>query len=209
MWTSEHDAILVGRCDKARCMGWLCAHASNYYNRQRQNLLVPATGVSWALNVFGMVATYVGKRRLPEDVVILVVSLGNFIVATLTSIAERSKAGDKVELFNQTARDFNQVASEIKHQLMLPYPMRIPVEKVLGDSEKRYQDLMKSTPSIPGQVVSRFMETHRNDPGFESIDKPEGLIEIVPTRYSLYRPPCENENKVSDNTESDALNEVL
>lgn len=183
-WSREYETILIGRCDKARCMGWLCVHASNYYNTQRTYLLVPASVISWILNVFGMVATYVGKEKLSEATVILIVSLGNFIVATLTSIAERSKAGDKVELFNQTARDYNLVASQIKHQLMLPPENRRLVTKVIEETEKKYNDLMRSTPNIPDPITKSFMKVNANRPGFDCIEKPEGLLELKPSKYS-------------------------
>ena len=185
-WTNEFEIILAGRCDKARCMGWLCAHTSTYYGNQRTGLLLPASVISWSLNIFGMIATYIGKERLSEDIVILVVSLGNFIVATLTSIAERGKAGDKVELFSQTARDFNLIASEIKHQLMLPRQHRKHVRTLLDGSELKYNDLMKSTPNIPDPVINGFMRKHRKDMNFNKMAKPESLMILNSVREFIH-----------------------
>ena len=159
-WDNDYELILVDRGDKAKCMGWLCTHTSNYYNNQRRMLLVPASAVSWFLNVFGMFATYLGKEKISEPLVILIVSLGNFIVATLTTIAEQGKAGDKVELFNQTSRDYNLIASEINHQIRLPPYNRKPVMKVLIDTEKRYNDLIKSTPNIPEPITKDFTQRY-------------------------------------------------
>ena len=186
-WTKEYELILVDRCDKAKCMGWLCTHTSNYYNNQRRMLLVPASAVSWFLNVFGMLATYLGKDKISEPLVILIVSLGNFIVATLTTIAEQGKAGDKVELFNQTSRDYNLIASEINHQIRLPPRNRKPVMKVLIETEKKYNDLMKSTPNIPEPITKDFIKKNQKLPGFEDISKPEGIIELSSCKQNLYQ----------------------
>ena len=186
-WDKEYELILVDRGDKAKCMGWLCTHTSNYYNNQRRMLLVPASAVSWFLNVFGMFATYLGKEKISEPLVILIVSLGNFIVATLTTIAEQGKAGDKVELFNQTSRDYNLIASEINHQIRLPPYNRKPVMKVLIDTEKRYNDLIKSTPNIPEPITKDFIKKNQKLPGFEDISKPEGIIELTSCKHNLYK----------------------
>lgn len=186
-WDNDYELILVDRGDKAKCMGWLCTHTSNYYNNQRRMLLVPASAVSWFLNVFGMFATYLGKEKISEPLVILIVSLGNFIVATLTTIAEQGKAGDKVELFNQTSRDYNLIASEINHQIRLPPCNRKPVMKVLIDTEKRYNDLIKSTPNIPEPITKDFIKTNHKLPGFNDISKPEGIIELTSCRQNLYQ----------------------
>jgi len=186
-WDQVYEFILVDRCDKAKCMGWLCTHTSNYYNNQRRMLLVPASAVSWFLNVFGMLATYLGKEKISEPLVILIVSLGNFIVATLTTIAEQGKAGDKVELFNQTSRDYNLIASEINHQIRLPPCNRKPVMKVLIDTEKRYNDLLKSTPNIPEPITKDFIKKNQNLHGFDSISKPEGMIELKSCIHDLYK----------------------
>ena len=186
-WDNDYELILVDRGDKAKCMGWLCTHTSNYYNNQRRMLLVPASAVSWFLNVFGMFATYLGKEKISEPLVILIVSLGNFIVATLTTIAEQGKAGDKVELFNQTSRDYNLIASEINHQIRLPPCNRKPVMKVLIDTEKRYNDLIKSTPNIPEPITKDFIKTNHKLPGFNDISKPEGMIDLTSCRQNLYQ----------------------
>tara|TARA_Y100000389_G_scaffold145439_1_gene143986 strand:- start:2349 stop:3185 length:837 start_codon:yes stop_codon:yes gene_type:complete len=185
-WSKEYELILTNRCDKARCMAWLCTHTSNYYNKQRTYLLVPASAVSWSLNVFGMIATYMGKERISEPLVILIVSLGNFIVATLTTIAEKGKAGDKVELFNQTSRDYNLIASEINHQIMLPPTNRKPVMKILIETEKKYNDLMKSTPNIPGPITQNFIKINSKNKHFNEVSKPEGIVDLTPSRYNLY-----------------------
>jgi hypothetical protein len=186
-WDKEYELILVDRGDKAKCMGWLCTHTSNYYDKQRRMLLVPASAVSWFLNVFGMFATYLGKEKISEPLVILIVSLGNFIVATLTTIAEQGKAGDKVELFNQTSRDYNLIASEINHQIRLPPCNRKPVMKVLIDTEKRYNDLIKSTPNIPEPITKDFTQRNYRHPSFNEMAKPEGMINLTSCRQNLYQ----------------------
>jgi len=186
-WDNDYELILVDRGDKAKCMGWLCTHTSNYYNNQRRMLLVPASAVSWFLNVFGMFATYLGKEKISEPLVILIVSLGNFIVATLTTIAEQGKAGDKVELFNQTSRDYNLIASEINHQIRLPPYNRKPVMKVLIDTEKRYNDLIKSTPNIPEPITKDFTQRYYRHPSFNEMAKPEGMINLTSCRQNLYQ----------------------
>lgn len=185
-WNRGYELILTDRCDKARCMAWLCTYTSNYYNKQRTYLLVPASIVSWSLNIFGMITTYLGKEKISEPLVILIISLGNFIVATLTTIAEQGKAGDKVELFNQTSRDYNLIASEIKHQIMLPPNNRKPVMKILIETEKKYNDLMKSSPNIPEPITKDFIKRNAKNNNFIKVSKPEILVELSPSSDLLY-----------------------
>ena len=199
-WNETYETILVHKSDKSRYMAMLCHHTSNYYNRQRKNLLVPASVISWCLNIFGMVSTYFGKEKISEPLVILIVSLGNFIIATLTTIAENNKAGDKVELFNQTSRDYNLIASEIKQELMLPSDNRASVMKIIIETQRRYDDLMKSTPNIPENVIYSFINKHRKDSEFLYMVQPENIINMTSCRNYVYKESYQNrENIVKKN----------
>ena len=186
-WNDVYENILVHKSDKSRYMAMLCHHTSTYYNRQRKNLLVPASIISWCLNIFGMVSTYFGKEKISEPLVILIVSLGNFIIATLTTIAENNKAGDKVELFNQTSRDYNLIASEIKQELMLPPDNRASVMKIIIETQRRYDDLMKSTPNIPEHVIISFINKHKRDQEFLYMVQPENIINMTSCRNYVYK----------------------
>jgi hypothetical protein len=199
-WNETYENILIHKSDKSRYMAMLCHHTSTYYNRQRKNLLVPASIISWCLNIFGMVSTYFGKEKISEPLVILIVSLGNFIIATLTTIAENNKAGDKVELFNQTSRDYNLIASEIKQELMLPPDNRASVMKIIIETQRRYDDLMKSTPNIPENVIYSFINKHRKDREFLYMVQPENIINMTSCRNYVYKEPYQNrENIVKKN----------
>jgi len=199
-WNQTYENILIHKSDKSRYMAMLCHHTSTYYNRQRKNLLVPASIISWCLNIFGMVTTYFGKEKISEPLVILIVSLGNFIIATLTTIAENNKAGDKVELFNQTSRDYNLIASEIKQELMLPPDNRASVMKIIIETQRRYDDLMKSTPNIPENVIYSFINKHKKDREFLYMVQPENIINMTSCRNYVYKEPYQNrENIVKKN----------
>lgn len=188
-WNDVYENILVHKSDKSRYMAMLCHYTSTYYNRQRKILLVPASIISWSLNIFGMVSTYFGKEKISEPLVILIVSLGNFIIATLTTIAENNKAGDKVELFNQTSRDYNLIASEIKQELMLPPDNRASVMKIIIETQRRYDDLMKSTPNIPEHVIISFINKHKRDQEFLYMVQPENIINMTSCRNYVYKKP--------------------
>ena len=195
-WNETYENILIHKSDKSRYMAMLCHHTSTYYNRQRKNLLVPASIISWCLNIFGMVSTYFGKEKISEPLVILIVSLGNFIIATLTTIAENNKAGDKVELFNQTSRDYNLIASEIKQELMLPPDNRASVMKIIIETQRRYDDLMKSTPNIPENVIYSFINKHRKDREFLYMVQPENIINMTSCRNYVYKEPYQNKENI-------------
>ena len=60
-WTESIEKILAGIGEKANCMSKLCTLASKHYDTQRTYLLLPASIISWGLNIFGMVATYMGR----------------------------------------------------------------------------------------------------------------------------------------------------
>lgn len=163
-WTPELEHVLIVKSDNAKCMGRLCAVASNYYNRQRSYLLIPASVISWSLNIFGIVATFTGDEIITPSLIILVASIGNFIVATLTTIAEKAAAGDKVELFNQTSRDYYLVASEISNTLLLHPRWRNkgPLQ-VIADSDQRYSDLMKGTMNLNDYIIDEFFQNIGRD----------------------------------------------
>jgi len=195
-WNETYETILVHKSDKSRYMAMLCHHTSTYYNRQRKILLVPASIISWSLNIFGMVSTYFGKEKISEPLVILIVSLGNFIIATLTTIAENNKAGDKVELFNQTSRDYNLIASEIKQELMLPPDNRASVMKIIIETQRRYDDLMKSTPNIPENIIYSFINKHKRDQEFLYMVQPENIINMTSCRNYVYKEPYQNRENI-------------
>ena len=117
LWSDSIENILASIGEKANCMAKLCTLASKHYDKQRTYLLLPASIISWGLNIFGMVATYMGPDDISEPFVILIASIGNFVVATLTTVAEKSKAGDKVELFNQASKEFYLLYSNISAEL--------------------------------------------------------------------------------------------
>ena len=162
-WTHELEHILIVKSDNAKCMGRLCAVASNYYNRQRSYLLVPASVIAWCLNIFGIIATFTGEEIITPSLTILVASIGNFIVATLTTIAEKAAAGDKVELYNQTSRDYYLIASEISHTLMLHPRLRSPPLEAIAHSDKRYSDLMKGTMNLSDRIIDEFFQNIGRD----------------------------------------------
>ena len=176
LWTRELEHILIVKSDNAKCMGRLCAVASNYYNRQRSYLLIPASVIAWCLNIFGIVATFTGEEIITPSLTILVASIGNFIVATLTTIAEKAAAGDKVELYNQTSRDYYLIASEISHTLMLHPRLRSPALQVIADSEKRYSDLMKGTMNLSDRIIDEFFQNIGRDSSGRRLHKRNNLF---------------------------------
>lgn len=175
-WTPELEHILIVKSDNAKCMGRLCAVASNYYNRQRSYLLIPASVIAWCLNIFGIVATFTGEEIITPSLTILVASIGNFIVATLTTIAEKAAAGDKVELYNQTSRDYYLIASEISHTLMLHPRLRNSPLQVIADSEKRYSDLMKGSMNLSDRIIDDFFRNIGRDSSGRRLHKKNSLF---------------------------------
>ena len=156
VWTQSIEQILAGIGEKSNCMSKLTRMASKYYDRQRTYLLVPASVISWGLNIFGMVSTYLGPDIISEPLVILIVSIGSFVTATLTTVAEKSKAGDKVELFNQASKDYYLLYSEISTQLSFEPKLRGDPYSLLNSSRDRYNILLQSNPNLPDNVINVF-----------------------------------------------------
>ena len=186
-WSQEFEQILMVKSDMSKCMGRLCAHTSSYYRKQRTWLLVPASTIAWSLNLFGMFATYYGNDKIPESLVILIASIGNFIVATFTTIAEKSQVGDKVELFNQTSREYTIIASEITQALMYHPCNRKPPRQLIDSMDRKYNDLMKSTPNIPEIIIQEFKLRNNNNEDFSRMSKPEHIVDIKPTSSIIYK----------------------
>jgi len=155
-WTNELELIVSEIGERSKCMSILSSDASKYYNRQRTYLLVPASVISWSLNIFGMVSTFLGTEKVSESLVILIASIGNFVAATFTTVAEKSKAGDKVELFNQSSKDFYLLFSNIQTQLSFEPSMRQTAIDMFRECDKRYNHLLQSNPNIPSPVVEQF-----------------------------------------------------
>ena len=188
-WSREFEEILIVKADKSKCMGKLCSYTSTYYGKQRTYLLVPASVLAWCLNIFGMFATYYGSTKIPDPLVILITSIGNFIIASFTTIAEKSQAGDKVELFNQTSREYVLIASEISQQLMYEPANRIPPMQLITDMARKYNDLMRSTPNIPQNIVDDFRIENKNNLDYLRMHKPEHMVEMTSTAEYVYRKP--------------------
>ena len=157
-WNYVIEDVISRIAERAKCMAVLCSYASKYYDRQRTYLLVPASTISWSLNIFGMISTYLGSEVISESLVVLIASMGNFIIATITTVAEKSKAGDKVELFNQASKDFHLIYSEISTQLSFEPQLRIMPHDFFRQSDERYKRLLQSIPNIPDSVVLNFGE---------------------------------------------------
>jgi hypothetical protein len=184
VWNYVIEDVISSVAERAKCMAVLCSHASKYYDRQRTYLLVPASTISWGLNIFGMVSTYVGSGVISESLVVLIASIGNFVIATITTVAEKSKAGDKVELFNQASKDFHLIYSEISTQLSFEPKLRGPPLELFYKSDEQYKRLLQSIPNIPECVVSIFYKKFHNcDVAF-----PDHLAGFGLKRVMLYQP---------------------
>ena len=175
LWSDSIENILASIGEKANCMAKLCTLASKYYDKQRTYLLLPASIISWGLNIFGMVATYMGPDDISEPFVILIASIGNFVVATLTTVAEKSKAGDKVELFNQASKEFYLLYSNISAELSCKPSQRCFPTELLKSSRDRYNVLLQSNPNIPDSVIIRFWVKQKH---FPDVNFPDHILEL-------------------------------
>ena len=192
IWNIVIEQIIAEIGERSKCMSVLCSYAYKYYDRQRTYLLVPASTISWGLNIFGMVSTYLGSEVISETLVVLIASIGNFITATITTVAEKSKAGDKVELFNQASKDFYLIYSEISTQLSFEPKLRIMPKDLFRQSDERYKRLLQSIPNIPDSVVLNFRSKFRDN----SVSFPDHLVGFGLNHVRIYR-PCPEE-KVKD-----------
>lgn len=198
-WTHETDNILCSISDYSKCMARLCIYVSEYHQIQRTYLLGPAAVLSWGLTIFGMFATYYGNQKLPDATVILVNSLFNFIIATFTTVAEKSQAGSKIELFQQLARDFFNLSGTISMELSKEPYARACVTPFVGNMNARYKDLENSVPPLPQALITQFtsyMEQANGPAGQElwhMIAKPNMLSSLSPTnKYNWDKDTHEN-----------------
>jgi len=188
-WTDETEQILCRKADYSKCMARLCTSTGEYYQRHRTYLLVPAASLSWGLTIFGIIATYLGNNTISEPLIILINGLINFIIATFTTIAEKSQAGSKVELFQQLSRDYYSLANDISQELVKSPETRPAVTNFMKNTNTRYRDLEKSTPPIPRTVVETFIyNEERVNPGWGRMYKPDILSELDPTSFLIWRP---------------------
>jgi hypothetical protein len=183
-WTQEIDMILCRIGDCSKCMAKLCTYVSEYHQSQRAYLLIPAAVFSWGLTIFGMFATYYGKEKLPDSKVILVNSLINFVIATFTTVAEKSQAGTKVELFQQLARDFYNLSGTITMELSKQPCNRIPVSTFLANTNTRYKDLENSVPPLSQALIIEFIKSVRKEEYWRQMHKPNIMSELSPTEAS-------------------------
>ena len=192
IWNIVIEQIIAEIGERSKCMSVLCSFAYKYYDRQRTYLLVPASIISWGLNIFGMISTYLGIEVIDETLVVLIASIGNFITATITTVAEKSKAGDKVELFNQASKDFHLIYSEISTQLSFEPQLRTMPHDFFRQSDERYKRLLQSIPNIPDSVVLDFRSKYRNNDVFF----PDHLAGFGLSKVRIYQPS--NEEKVAN-----------
>ena len=192
IWNIVIEQIIAEIGERSKCMSVLCSYAYKYYDRQRTYLLVPASIISWGLNIFGMISTYLGTEVISETLVVLIASIGNFITATITTVAEKSKAGDKVELFNQASKDFHLIYSEISTQLSFEPKLRTMPNDLFRQSDERYKRLLQSIPNIPDSVVLNFRSKFRD----YSVSFPDHLSGFGLSKVRIYMPSPEE--KVTD-----------
>ena len=199
IWTEETEQILCRKADCSKCMARLCASTGEYYQRHRTYLLVPAATLSWGLTIFGIIATYLGNRAISEPLIILINGLINFIIATFTTVAEKSQAGSKVELFQQLSRDYYSLANDIGQELVKSPETRPGVTNFMKNTGTRYRDLEKSTPPIPRTVVETFINTeyNRNPNHWLKMYKPDILSELDPTSFLIWKPHQLAETNIS------------
>ena len=215
MWSFETEDIACAIGDYAKCMGRLCIFTSEYYQSQRTYLLVPAAVLSWGLNIFGIIVTYVGNARISDSLVIMINSLFNFIIATFTTVAEKSNAGSKVELFQQIAKDYYSLANMITQEMTRHPKDRIAVKSFLSLADSTYKELEKSTPPIPRYIVEAFIQDNRGTKlsqkrdMWEQMRKPYILSYLTPTDYSRHRSiKSELEEDISDRLTSRQKNRL-
>ena len=191
IWTEESEQILCRKADCSKCMARLSTSTGEYYQRHRTYLLVPAAALSWGLTIFGIIATYIGNRGISEPLIILINGLINFIIATFTTVAEKSQAGSKVELFQQLSRDYYSLANDISQELAKSPETRPMVTNFMKNADIRYRDLEKSTPPIPRPVVALFINHEQStNLDWHQIHKPDILSTLTPTSEMIWR-PCE------------------
>ena len=200
-WTDETEQILCRKADYSKCMARLCTSTGEYYQRHRTYLLVPAASLSWGLTIFGIIATYLGNNTISEPLIILINGLINFIIATFTTVAEKSQAGSKVELFQQLSRDYYCLANDVGQELVKSPETRAGVTNFMKNTDTRYRDLEKSTPPIPRPVVTFFISQEQLNHGWDKMYKPDILSTLTPTRYLIYtRQLDENIGAILDRT---------
>jgi len=191
LWTEETEQILCRKADYSKCMARLCTSTGEYYQQHRTYLLVPAAALSWGLTIFGIIATYLGNSTISEPLIILINGLINFIIATFTTVAEKSQAGSKVELFQQLSRDYYCLANDVGQELVKSPETRPAATNFMKNTDIRYRDLEKSTPPIPRNVVTSFIKREQLNLGWDKMYKPDILSTLIPTCELIWIRPVE------------------
>jgi hypothetical protein len=205
----EHIICIIG--DKSKCMSGLLSFASNNNQEQRTRLLVPAAVLSWMLNIFGIVAAYLGDKRLSPSIVVLISSLLNFIIATFTTVAEKSQAGSKIELYQKLSRDYSSLSDTITIELEKHPCLRESALHFMNSMVQKYKDLENTTPTIDRILLIEFNKymriRERNSGVNDIIHKPSILREIETTESDDIL--NKRQKYYGDNDQTDAHNARL
>jgi hypothetical protein len=156
-WQDNFEELICVQGDHSQVMGSLCMFTSDYYKSKRTWLLGPAACLSWSLNIFGIVVTFIGAENISNALVILINSLFNFVIATLTTIAEKNNAGSNVELYIQFSREYMAISDNITQEISKhPAQRKVMAHAFLEEVTSEYNDIWKRTPHIPSDIVDLF-----------------------------------------------------
>lgn len=159
-WQTNLEELICVQGDHSKIMGSLCMFTSDYYKSKRTWLLGPAALLSWGLNIFGIIVTFIGAGNISHAFVILINSLINFVIATLTTIAEKNNAGSSIELYIQFSREYMAISDNITQEISKhPAQREVMAPAFLEKITSEYNDIWKRTPHIPSNIVCLFNKT--------------------------------------------------
>lgn len=156
-WQDNFEELICVQGDHSQVMGSLCMFTSDYYKSKRTWLLGPAAFLSWGLNIFGIFVTFIGTENISNALIILINSLLNFVIATLTTIAEKNNAGSNVELYIQFSREYMAISDNITQEISKhPAQRKVMAHDFLEEVTSEYNDIWKRTPHIPSDIIYLF-----------------------------------------------------
>lgn len=164
-WNEQYETLLDSWAEKAAIYKWM--HVKSYQHFMWMNDLytfpiIIVSGLS-ALGGVAMLSQSSHERTIVDHAVSYLSALGNFVVATLTSLQKYKQYAELAERHRIAAVEYSKFYRDIKLELVLdPGDRKIAIE-YSKTMKTVYDKLLSQAPEIPN-FVSDMVEAMKKNP---------------------------------------------
>ena len=185
IWRPEHENILSDWADKAMCYRWLHQRSNSKYNRLNAWFTIPVI----------IISTITGTANFAQDkfsgttreMVVVIIGSFNILAGIIQTIHQYLKIAEYNEAHRVSSISWDKFYRNIKVELAKAPSERLPVNQMLKIAQEEFDRLSETSPSIPDEIVKRFMATGKSDPtSFLEISKPEICGNLKATSHFRY-----------------------